>query len=536
MKVKAKENYDSTIVIFETRTQNMVATSSPNVTVYSTHAGSDGTDIGRFSGTNSTNAKVAGMARFLRDNYGSGSLAHAIQPEQRVYKIWTLGAERQALNIARITDKFGLDWVICQTLPTRVFYQTFGISIGVMAGLTVILLILGVILSTIAARLFMRPILILIKQADDIKMLQLDKVEKDLNQSSSSFTEVRTLQESYKSMTARLKQFRQFIPAHILSVIDEEIGLKKKELIEGSNNAGSSGADRDSDGVSVISAANATGMVNRALRSNLNSGCITVMTIRFPDLEEILEQYSADDLVETTKSLVSSIRRCIQESSGQLVSMSSKKSVIVWNTFISQSDHRVRACKTARQCLNEIEELHKEWALNGLPQLHLRIGIASGVAYYGNIGSDSTKFFTIIGAPSKLSDSLCALNKHWGTRAIISDDVYEHAKDDFFVRPFGNRFDDNLLMYELGSSKNSDAWVDEMSPDNKGDIWKAYRDGYDLFQKEMFNEALQVFTHCHNQDPYDVVTQKMMELCHDQNNFSTKSEHDLISTEVNSVY
>jgi len=346
-------------------------------------------------------------------------------------------------------------------------------------------------------------------------------------------------------MTARLKQFRQFIPAHILSVIEAEIGFtkpddKKKKDQQTPSIIGDDHHNSASDQISVSSGMYAKGMVNRALKSKLNSGCVSVMTIRFPDLEEILEQYSADDLSETTKDLFSATKKCVQESNGQLVNMNSKQCVIVWNSFINQSDHRLRACKTASQYVNEVSQLHKQWALKHLPILHIAIGISSGVVYYGNIGSDSTKFFTIIGGAHKESDELCSNNKHWGTQILISDDVYEHVRDEFYSRPIGNRFDDDVIMYELGDIKNtSEAWVDEIShggkDNNPSDIWQAYREGYDLFHKDLYHEALQVFTNCLHKNPYDIVCQKMITQCNEQSNMfsTTRTEPDLISSSDN---
>ena len=67
-------------------------------------------------------------------------------------------------------------------------------------------------------------------------------------------------------------------------------------------------------------------------------------------------------------------------------------------------------------------------------------------------------------------------------------------------------------MYELGPPKTTDAWVEELAQDNR-DIWKKYTDGFNLFTRELFAEAMLCFNTYNNEnpnDPVDLINWKML--------------------------
>jgi ankyrin repeat protein/class 3 adenylate cyclase len=540
--VSLSNNGQSVIAVLEGSSGYLLGSSDPTMEYFYNVQG----NVVRNDGTSGGNSRITSMIEFARSKYG-GTLLPAVKPNQFIYaEYYPQGQGRVAVNIARLTDQYGLDLLILQSLPMDTYFKTLATSLGVMFALTFILLCLSIILSIFAARIFMLPLIKLISQAEDIKMLQLEKVETDLAKGFSMFTEINSLQHSFNSMAARLKQFRSFIPSHILAVIDAEIGENKFTGATGASNqskvpafpsndaASHSSSHSDSRGTSVSSFVNTRGMVSRALKSKLSSGSITIMTIRISDLSEILEMYSSEDVSETTKDLINAIKTSIQESLGQLVTMSSKKVVIVWNSFIPQSDHRTRACRTAHSFMNNLEKIHTQWKQKNLPILKVYIGVCSGTVYFGNIGSDSTKFFTIIGKASKLSKVLCNRNKQWGTRVLVSEDIYDAVKEEFYFRPVERL--NNVMLHELGSPKHPDEWVDELNtvplnPDDtnanskENDVWKEYREGYDLVEKNMYSQALQKFNVFLAKYPYDILTQKLMETCRTNlNDVHTKHE------------
>jgi len=344
-------------------------------------------------------------------------------------------------------------------------------------------------------------------------------VESSLEKGMSVFTEIKSLQNSFYSMSQRLRQFRQFIPDHILAVIETEvinkaIYIQEQKNQKGDVNSGShlekSHSVSDTRGTSTSTQMNNRGMVSNALTSGLMSGSVSILTIKFPNIISLLELYSAADIAETTKDMMNTLKEYLKESNGQLVTLNSSGALIVWNSFINQPDHRHRACRTARNCADAMLKLHKTWGEKGLPLLKTHLGISSGTVYFGNIGTDATKFFTVLGQPVLRSERLSESNARWGTQVICSEDIEDKVKEEFYFRPLG-KTEDGIGIYELGESKNPDEWVSELQ--QTGHKWQSFCEAYTYFNKNLYDDAYLLFASYLDKHPEDVVAQKFVDEC-----------------------
>ena len=119
-----------------------------------------------------------------------------------------------------------------------------------------------------------------------------------------------------------------------------------------------------------------------------------------------------------------------------------------------EEDHAERACRAAVKMQLRMGELRDLWENRGYPELRVRIGLNSGSAIVGNMGSDIRFNYTAMGETVNLAARLESENKELGTYTLVSD--YTRRKvdsDQFRFRQLGERelkgVGEPVVVYEL---------------------------------------------------------------------------------------
>jgi adenylate cyclase len=92
-----------------------------------------------------------------------------------------------------------------------------------------------------------------------------------------------------------------------------------------------------------------------------------------------------------------------------------------WNAPSAVKDHPVYACLAALECQAAMKSFNKANMAQGLPSLFMRIGIHTGEALVGNIGSHTRLNYTAVGDTVNLASRLEGTNKEYGTSILISE-------------------------------------------------------------------------------------------------------------------
>jgi adenylate cyclase len=101
----------------------------------------------------------------------------------------------------------------------------------------------------------------------------------------------------------------------------------------------------------------------------------------------------------------------------------------IWNAPVLTPDHALRACQCALNIQARLAEANAFRRKSDLPALQVRIGIHSGRAVIGNVGSADRLEYTAIGDAVNIAARLEALNKEFHTEILVSGEVAARIRD-----------------------------------------------------------------------------------------------------------
>ncbi|QEM66956.1 adenylate/guanylate cyclase domain-containing protein [Geobacter sp. FeAm09] len=171
-----------------------------------------------------------------------------------------------------------------------------------------------------------------------------------------------------------------------------------------------------------------------------------------------------------------------------------------WGAPLARPDAGSNACRAALAALAALERVNADFKARGLGTISLRIGLHTGDAIVGNLGSDRLFDYTVVGDTVNLASRLESANKFFATRIMVSDATLQEAGDGFLVRELG-------LIAVKG--KELPVRIHELLAERAGAppelaAWAAlYGRGGDAFHRREWQAAEALFDEALSQRPQD---------------------------------
>jgi adenylate cyclase len=162
----------------------------------------------------------------------------------------------------------------------------------------------------------------------------------------------------------------------------------------------------------------------------------TDVTVMFSDIRgftTISEKLDAQELALFLNQYLSDMTRIVFKTNGTLDKYIGDAVMAFWGAPFEEPGHAAKACHAALEMMKRVRELQKLWEAQGKPSLEIGIGLNTGVASVGNMGSVLRYGYTVLGDTVNLSSRLEGLNKDYGTHIIVNETTYEGVKGDGFV-------------------------------------------------------------------------------------------------------
>jgi len=127
-----------------------------------------------------------------------------------------------------------------------------------------------------------------------------------------------------------------------------------------------------------------------------------------------------DELMLLLNLYFETISRAIDEFQGTVDKFIGDSVMAFWNAPSEVENHAAMACIAALECQAAMKTFNETNKTRGFPQISMRIGIHTGEALCGNIGSNTRLNYTAVGDSVNLASRLEGTNKDYGTSILIS--------------------------------------------------------------------------------------------------------------------
>jgi adenylate cyclase len=161
------------------------------------------------------------------------------------------------------------------------------------------------------------------------------------------------------------------------------------------------------------------------------------ITAFFSDVQgftSISESLTPKEIVELLNEFLTEMTNIILQNEGTVDKFEGDAIIAFFGAPNVLDDHAGRTCRSCIQMQRRLVDLRRQWQAAGKPQLKMRIGLCTGPAVVGNMGSENRMDYTMMGDTVNLASRLEGVNKLYGTYTLISDSTMRSAGPGFVAR------------------------------------------------------------------------------------------------------
>jgi adenylate cyclase len=362
----------------------------------------------------------------------------------------------------------GKNWKLIVVVPESDFTANLENTNRITMLISLLILIGGITLVALFSNLISKPMTLLTQETVKVKDFDLSHRLKV----NSHISEIHDMAEAIKAMKTGLRAFQKYVPSSLV-----------RDLISSGHEAELGGESRE-------------------------------ITLFFSDIEGFTpfsENLSPQELMLNLSEYLTLMTAHIQENSGTVDKFIGDSIMAFWGAPQKMENHPEMACRAAIGCRRIIEMLKEQWIKDGKTPLHTRMGLHTGDAVVGNLGSADRMNYTAMGDSVNLASRLEGVNKIYGTTIIVSEETYQRTSEQFIFRELdcvavkGKKR--GIIIYELIDEIDM-----EIKPAERSFI-KTFEQGVRLYRERKWQEALELFTNLQSSRPDDLSIKLYLERC-----------------------
>jgi adenylate cyclase len=213
---------------------------------------------------------------------------------------------------------------------------------------------------------------------------------------------------------------------------------------------------------------------------------VTVLVCDLRGFSRITEKLGPAKTVRWISDILTVISQCVLDEEGVVVDYIGDEMMAMWGAPEDQPDHATRACRAALAMLEHLPRLNAEWQPKLDVELGLGIGINSGIAQVGNVGSRVKFKYGPLGNTVNVASRVQGATKYLKTPLLITDATQHRLDHRFQTRRLCQvrvvNIEQPVSLFELTG----------LVPESWLQLKKGYEEALEEFSGRRFREACRI--------------------------------------------
>ncbi|MCH1917649.1 HAMP domain-containing protein [Leptospira noguchii] len=180
-------------------------------------------------------------------------------------------------------------------------------------------------------------------------------------------------------------------------------------------------------------------MVDLAALKRGSEKRITAFFSDVANFSNISEKLTSIELASLLNEYLSTMTLILKKHEGVLDKYIGDAIVGIFNAPVEVDEHSIKSARAAVEMIETLERLRQEWKAKKVyiveaQEMQIRIGLNTGLAKVGFMGTDSISAYTMMGDTVNLAARLEAAGKDYGVSILVSESVQREIKEEFFTR------------------------------------------------------------------------------------------------------
>jgi len=160
---------------------------------------------------------------------------------------------------------------------------------------------------------------------------------------------------------------------------------------------------------------------------------ITVLFSDIRNFTSLSEKMIPDELCTFLNEYLTSMTQILMDNRATVDKFIGDEIMAFWNAPLYDMNHSKNACLASLQMIRSIEQLNREWESQGKNPITFGIGLHTGIARVGNMGSEQRFDYTVMGDTVNIASRLQEATRLYNVTTIVSETTHSLVKNQGFV-------------------------------------------------------------------------------------------------------